>query len=136
MCADVHGCCRLPSAVFRFSALYSGRASDLPFHADFVYGRAPKAASLGSCEIFSLARRGSMMGLQCMILFMLKHVLSVSYMVSGICHMPLLVSSGYSLLDLYILVSMGCVRVGSIVVCICDKFAIASGGGVLVYVGL
>ena len=44
-----------------------------------------------------------MMGLQCMTLFMLKHVLSC---------------------------------VGSIVVCLCVKLAIASGSGVLVFVGL
>ncbi len=56
------------SAVLRFSALYSGRASDVPLHADLVYGRAPKAPSLGSCEIYALARRGRMMGLQCMTL--------------------------------------------------------------------
>ncbi len=82
------------SAVFSFSALYSGRASDVPLHADLVYRRAPKAASLESCEIYALARRGRVMGLQCMTLYILKQVLSASYMVSGICHMPLLVSSG------------------------------------------
>ena len=57
-------------------------------------------------------------------------------MVSGIGHVPLLVSSGYSLWGLYILVSMGCVRVGSIVVCLCVRLAIASGSVVLVSVGL
>ena len=55
---------------------------------------------------------------------------------SGIGHMPLLLSSGYSLWGLHILVSMGCVRVGSIVVCLCVRLAIASGSGVLVSVGL
>ena len=50
--------------------------------------------------------------------------------------MPLLVSSGYSLWGLYILVSMGCVRVGSVVVCLCVRLAISSGSGVLVFVGL
>ena len=44
-------------------------ASGVPSHADLVYGRAPKAASLGSCEIYSLARRGSVIGLQCITLF-------------------------------------------------------------------
>ena len=77
--------------------MYSGRARDIPIHADFVYGRAPKAASLWSCEKYSLARRVRMTGLQCMIFFILKKVLSASYMLSGICHVPLLVSSGYSL---------------------------------------
>ena len=57
-------------------------------------------------------------------------------MLSGICHMPLLVSSGYILWGLYISVSVGCVRVGSIVVCLYVRLAIASGSGVLVYVGL
>ncbi len=57
-------------------------------------------------------------------------------MLSSICHVPLLVSSGYSLWGLYTLVSMGCVRVGSIVVCLCVRLAIASGSGVLVSVGL
>ena len=76
------------------------------------------------------------MGLQCMALFMLKHVLSASYMVSGICHRRLLISSAYNLWGLYILVSMGCVRLGSIVVCLCISLAIASGSGVLVFVGL
>ena len=66
------------SAFFRFSALYSGRASDVPLHADLVYGKAPKSVSLGSCEIYYLARRGRMIGLQCMTLFMLKQVCSAS----------------------------------------------------------
>ena len=57
-------------------------------------------------------------------------------MLSGIGHMPLLVSSGHSLWGLYILVSLGCVRVGSIVVCICIRLAIAFGSVVLVSVGL
>ena len=57
-------------------------------------------------------------------------------MLSGICHMPLLVSSGYNFCGLYILVSMGCARVGSIVVCLCVRIAIASRNGVLVSVGL
>ena len=50
--------------------------------------------------------------------------------------MSLLVSSGYSLWGLYILVSLDCVRVGSIVVCLCIRLAIASGSGVFVSVGL
>ena len=60
MCVGVRVRCRLLVLVrfFRFSALYSGRASDVPLRADLVYGRAPKSASLGSCEIYSLARRG------------------------------------------------------------------------------
>jgi hypothetical protein len=60
--------------VLSFSALYSGRAIDVPLHADLVYGRAPKAASIGSCEIYYFARRGRMVGLQCMTLCMLKQV--------------------------------------------------------------
>ena len=50
--------------------------------------------------------------------------------------MPLLISSGYSLWGLYILVSLGCEWAGSIVVCLCVRLAIASGSGVLFSVGL
>jgi hypothetical protein len=56
-------------------------------------------------------------------------------MVSGSGHMPLLVSSRYSLWGLYNLVSLGCVWVGSIIVCLCVRLAIASGSGVLLSVG-
>ena len=111
--------------------MYSGRARDVPLHVDFVYERAPKAASLGSCEIYSLAWRGRMIGLQCMTLFMLKQVCSASYMVSGISHTLLLASSGYGLWGLYSLVSLVCVWVGSIVVCLCVRLAIAPGSDVL-----
>ncbi len=95
MCVCAVDC--LFQRIFGVFAFYYGRASDMPLHADLVCGRAPKSASLGSCEIYSLDRRGRMKGLQCSTLFMLKHVLSASYMVSGICHMQLLVSSGYNL---------------------------------------
>ena len=57
-------------------------------------------------------------------------------MVSGIGHMPLLVSSGYSLWGLYILVSLVCVWAGSIVVCLCVSLSIASGSGILLSFGL
>jgi hypothetical protein len=50
-------------AIFSLSALYTGRASDVPGHAHLVYGRAPKDASWGSWEIYVLARRGSLIGL-------------------------------------------------------------------------
>ena len=57
-------------------------------------------------------------------------------MVSGNGHMPLLVSSGYSLWNLYSLVSLVYVWVVSIVVCLCVRLAKASGSGVLLSVGL
>ena len=57
-------------------------------------------------------------------------------MVSGIGHMPLLVSSGYNLWGLNSLVSLVCVRVGSIIVCRCVGLAIASGSGVLLSFGM
>ena len=57
-------------------------------------------------------------------------------MVSGIGHMPLLVSSEYSLWGSHSLVFLVCVWVGSVVVCLCVKLAIASGSGVVLSFGL
>jgi hypothetical protein len=51
-----------------------------------VYGRAPKVASLGSWDMYSLALRGRVMGLQCMTLLILKQLQKASYKVSGMCH--------------------------------------------------
>jgi hypothetical protein len=48
-----------------------------------VYERAPKTASLGSWDMYSLALRGRVMGLQSMTLLILKQFLSASYRVSG-----------------------------------------------------
>ncbi len=52
----------------------------------FMYGRAPKVASLGSSDMYSLALRGRVMGLQCMTLLIMKQLHTVSYKVSGMCH--------------------------------------------------
>ena len=50
---------------------------------DLVYGRTPKAASLGPWDMYSLARKGKVKGLKCMTLLILKQLYSVSYRVSG-----------------------------------------------------
>ena len=69
-----------------YSALYSGSARDESGHAAFVYGRAPKIASLGSWDMYSLAPRGRAIGLQCVTLLILHQLHSVSYTMSGIDH--------------------------------------------------
>jgi hypothetical protein len=61
-------------------------ARDASGHSVFVYGRAPKIASLGSWDMYFLARRGRFIGLQCMILIILKQLRSASYMVSIMGH--------------------------------------------------
>ena len=48
--------------------------------------RAPKVASLGSWDMYSLVLRGRVMGLQCVTLLILKYLHNVSYRVSGMCH--------------------------------------------------
>ena len=49
--------------VVRCSALYVGNAKEASGQAILVYGRAPKTASLGSWDMYSLALRGRVMGL-------------------------------------------------------------------------
>ena len=73
-------------AVVRCSALYAGSAKEASGQAVLVYGRAPKIASLGSWDMYSLALSGRVMGLQCMTLLILQHLHNASYKVSGICH--------------------------------------------------
>jgi len=68
-CALYIACSR---AVVRCSALYVGSASEASGHAILVYGRAPNVAFLGSWDMYSLAPRGRVMGLQCITLFILK----------------------------------------------------------------
>ncbi len=82
-CARYNACSRV---VVRSSALYAGSANKASCHAVLVYGRDPKAASLGSWDMYSLALRGRVMGLQCMTLLILKQLHSVSYKVSGMDH--------------------------------------------------
>ena len=73
-------------AVVSCSAFYLGSARNASGQAVVVYGRAPKTASLGSRDMFSLARRGRAMGLQYRTRFILKQLHSVSYMVFGMGH--------------------------------------------------
>jgi len=54
-CALYSACSR---AVVKCSALYAGNAREASDHAILVYGRAPKVASLGSWDMYSLAPRG------------------------------------------------------------------------------
>ena len=68
------------------SALYSGSARDASGQADFVHGRAPKIASLGSWDMYPFARKGRVIGLQCMTLLILKQLHGVSYKVLGMGH--------------------------------------------------
>ena len=68
------------------SGLYPGSARDASGHAVFVYGRAPKSPSFGSWDIYSVALKGTVKGLQCITRLMLKQLRSVSYRVSGMCH--------------------------------------------------
>ena len=66
------------SALVSLSGLNPGSARDASGQAVFVYGRAPNYASLGSCEIYSVALRGTVMGLQCMTRRMPKQLRSAS----------------------------------------------------------
>ena len=73
-------------AVVRCSALYVDSAREASGQAVLVHGRAPKIASLGSWDMYSLVLRGRVVGLQCMTLLILKQLHNASYKVSGICH--------------------------------------------------
>ncbi len=52
------------SAVVSCSGLYPGCAREASGQAVLVNGRAMKSPSLGSWDIYSVARRGTVMGLQ------------------------------------------------------------------------
>ena len=56
------------------SALYVGSARDTSGQAVLVYGRAPKTTSLWSWDMYALARSGSVRGLKCMTLLILKQL--------------------------------------------------------------
>jgi hypothetical protein len=73
-------------AVVSCSDLYSGSARDSYGQTDLAYERSAKIASLGSWDIYFLARTGRVMGLQCMTRLILKQLHIVSYMVSGMSH--------------------------------------------------
>ena len=47
---------------------HDSSAREASGHAVLVYGRAQKTASLGSCDLYSLALRGRVVRLQCMAL--------------------------------------------------------------------
>ena len=75
----------------RCSAIYAGSAREAfareaSRQAVLVYGRALKVEYLGSWDMYSLALRGRVMGLQCMTLLILKQMHNVSYKVSGMGH--------------------------------------------------
>jgi hypothetical protein len=74
------------SAVVSCSGVYPGSAREASGQAVFVNGRALKSLSLGSWDMYSVARRGTVMGLQCITRLMLKQLRSVSYRMSGMCH--------------------------------------------------
>ena len=70
----------------RCSSLYASNTREASGQAVLVYERAPKVASLGSWDVYSLALRGRVIGMQCMTLLILKHLHNVSYKVSSMCH--------------------------------------------------
>ncbi len=79
-CAVYNAC---SSVVVICCVLYRGGAREVSGHAVLVYERASKTASLGSWDMYSLALRGRVMGLQTMTLLILKQLHSASYKVSG-----------------------------------------------------
>ncbi len=79
-CALYNAC---SSDVVICCVLYGGIAREASGHAVFVYGRAPKTASSGSWDMYSLALRGRVMGLQCMTLLIFKQLHNASYRVYG-----------------------------------------------------
>jgi hypothetical protein len=85
----------------RCSALYAGSAREALGHAILVYGRAPKFEFLGSWNMYSLALRERVMGLQCITLLILKQLHNVSYKASGIGHGSSYSSCWFSFCCLY-----------------------------------
>ena len=82
-CALYSACSR---ALVSCSALYACHAREASGQEILVYKRSPKTASLGSRDMYSLARRGRVMGLQYMTLLNLKQLHSASYKVSYMGH--------------------------------------------------
>ena len=82
-CAMYNACSRV---VVSCPTLYIGSAKEASGHAVLVYGRAPKTACLGSWDMYSLALRGRVMGLQCMTLLILNQLHNVAYKVLGMGH--------------------------------------------------
>ena len=74
------------SVLIKWSALYDGRAREASGQAVLLYEIAPKVVSLGSWDMYYLALRGRVMGLQCISLLILKQLQSASYKASGTCH--------------------------------------------------
>ncbi len=79
-CAMYNAC---SSAMVICCAVNDDIAREASGRAVLLYGRAPKTASLGSWDLYSLAPRGRVMGLQFMTLLILKQLHSASYRVSG-----------------------------------------------------
>jgi len=73
-------------AVASCSVLYAGSAKEASGQTFLVTGKAPKTASLGAWDTYSLALRGRVMGLQCTTLLTLKQLHNASYNVSAIGH--------------------------------------------------
>ena len=65
------------------SALYAGSAREASGQSVLVYGRAPRSVFLGSWDMYSLAHRGRVMGLECLPLLILNQLHSASHKVSG-----------------------------------------------------
>ena len=82
-CALYNACSR---AVVRRSIVYAGSAREASGQAALLYGRAPKVASFGSCDMYYFVLRGRVMGLQYMNLLILKQLHIASYRTSGMCH--------------------------------------------------
>jgi hypothetical protein len=77
-CALCIACSRV---MVSYSALYAGSATEASGQVALVYGKAPKTASLGSWDMFSLALSGRVVGLQCMTILILKQFFYASYQV-------------------------------------------------------
>ena len=82
-------------AVVRCLPLYTANAREASGQAVLVYGRAPKVASLGSWDMYSLALRGRVMGLQRMTLLILKQLHNVSHKVSVCATVPRILVAGF-----------------------------------------
>jgi hypothetical protein len=92
-----------------------------------VNGRALKSPSLGSWDMYSVARRGTVMGLQCITLFMLKQLRSISYRMSVMCHGSSYYSCFCCCLGLCIFCSFVRGSLYVVALCLIMALAIASG---------
>ena len=79
-CALCNACSRVVVSCF---ALYDGSARKASGHTVLVNGIDPKTASLGSWDMYFIARSGRVRGFQCINLLILKQLHSASYKESG-----------------------------------------------------